>query len=74
MIELAWRHLLHQKGSPLAEWFWKRASDGRGDTRKTMIVTLALKLLIVLWRLATTGETPAGLRLRPAAPLTRLEQ
>ena len=67
MIELAWGHLLHQKGSPLTEWFWKRASDGRGGTRKTMIVALARKLLIVLWRLATTGETPAGLRLRPAA-------
>jgi transposase len=67
MIELAWGHLLFQKGSPLTEWFWKRASDGRGGTRKTMIVALARKLLIVLWRLATTGETPAGLRLRPAA-------
>ena len=67
MIELAWGHLLHQKGSPLTEWFWKRASDARGGTRKTMIVALARKLLIVLWRLATTGETPAGLRLRPAA-------
>ena len=67
MIELAWGHLLHQKGSPLTEWFWKRASDHRGGTRKTMIVALARKLLIVLWRLATTGETPAGLRLRPAA-------
>jgi transposase len=67
MIELAWGHLLHQKGSPLTEWFWKRASDARGGTRKTMIVGLARKLLIVLWRLATTGETPAGLRLRPAA-------
>ncbi len=66
MIELAWGHLLHQKGSPLTKWFWKRASDARGGTGKTMIVALARKLLIVLWRLATTGETPAGLGLRPA--------
>jgi transposase len=66
MIELAWGHLVHQKGSPLTAWFWKRASDGRGGTRKTMIVALARKLLIILWRLVTTGETPAGLRLRPA--------
>jgi transposase len=67
MIELAWGHLVHQKGSPLTEWYWKRASDGRGGTRKTMIVALARKLLIMLWRLVTTGETPEGLRLRPAA-------
>ncbi|MGV7219868.1 IS110 family transposase, partial [Bradyrhizobium sp. UFLA05-112] len=39
----------------------------RGGTRKTMIVALARKLLIALWRLVTTGETPAGLLLRPAA-------
>jgi transposase len=32
-----------------------------------MIVALARKLLIVLWRLAATGEMPAGLLLRPAA-------
>jgi transposase len=32
-----------------------------------MIVALARKLLIALWRLVTPGETPAGLLLRPAA-------
>jgi len=67
MIELAWGHLTHQKGSPLTAWFWRRTADARGGTRKTMIVALARKLLVVLWRFATTGETPAGLRLRPAA-------
>ena len=39
----------------------------RGGTRKTMIVALARKLLIALWRLATTGEIPQGVSLRPAA-------
>ena len=32
-----------------------------------MIVALARKLLIVLWRLATTGEVPGGLVVRAAA-------
>ena len=67
MSELAWGHRLHQKRSPLTECFSQRASDGSGGTRKTKIVALARKLLIVLWRLATTGETPAGLQIRPAA-------
>src|SRR5438046_7577570 len=67
MIELAWGHLLHQKDSALAEWYQKRTVDARGGTRKTMIVALARKLLIALWRLVTTGEAPAGLLLRPAA-------
>lgn len=66
MIELAWGHLVHQKGSALTAWYRKRTSDARGGTRKTMIVALARKLLIALWRLVTTGETPAGLLLRVA--------
>ena len=65
MIQLAWGHLLHQRDSALADWYRKRTADARGGTRKTMIVALARKLLIALWRLATTGEAPAGLLLRP---------
>jgi transposase len=66
MIQLAWGHLLHQKDSVLAEWYRKRTVDARGGTRKTMIVALARKLLIALWRLVTTGEVRPGLLLRPA--------
>ena len=39
-----------------------RAPRRRGETRKTMIVALARKLLIALWRLVTTGEVPRGRR------------
>jgi transposase len=67
MIQLAWRFLRFQKESALAQWFGARTADGRGSTRKTMIVALARKLLIALWRLATTGEIPQGVSLRPAA-------
>jgi transposase len=67
MILLAWRFLQFQKDSALAQWFNARTSNGRSATRKTMIVALARKLLIALWRLATTGEVPQGFALRPAA-------
>ena len=67
MIQLAWRFLRFQKQSALAQWFQARTADGRSGARKTMIVALARKLLIVLWRLATTGEIPQGVSLRPAA-------
>jgi transposase len=67
MIQVAWGHLLHQRDSALAEWYRRRTMDARGGARKTMIVALARKLLIALWRLAMTGEAPAGLLLRPAA-------
>nr|WP_235782964.1 hypothetical protein [Bradyrhizobium murdochi] len=56
MIQLAWRFLLFQKDSALAQCFRTRATDARGGTRKTMIVALARKLRIAFWRLTTTGE------------------
>ena len=67
MVQLAWRFLLFQKESALARWYRERTADARGGTRKTMIVALARKLLIALWRLVTTGEPPEGVLLRPAA-------
>jgi transposase len=67
MIQLAWRFLRFQKDSALAHWFCARAIDGRSGTRKTMIVALARKLLIALWRMTTTGEIAEGVILRPAA-------
>jgi transposase len=66
MIQLAWRFLMFQKDSALAQWYRARAAEARGATRKTLIVALARKLLIALWRLVTTGEVPEGVVLNPA--------
>jgi transposase len=65
MIQLAWRFLLHQKNSALTRWFRARTENARG-TRKPMIVALARKLLIALWRLVREGVVPDGIVLRPA--------
>src|SRR4051812_21682699 len=67
MVQLAWRFLRFQEGSGLAGWCRARTADARAGTRKTMIVALARKLLVALWRLVTTGEVPEGVVLRPAA-------
>ena len=67
MIQLAWRFLRFQKNSALAQWYQARTADRRGATRKTMIVALARKLLIALWRFATIGEPLDGVTLRPAS-------
>jgi transposase len=67
MIQLAWRFLMFQKKSALAQWYQRQTAGGRGSTRKTMIVALARKLLVALWRLVTTGEVPEGVVLRQAA-------
>ncbi len=66
MIQLAWRFLRFQKDSDLAMWFQQRTRGAASKTRKVLIVALARKLLIALWRLATTGEVPKGVQLRPA--------
>ena len=65
MIQLAWRFLIFQKDSALAQWYRRRTGNACG-TRKTMIVALARKLLLDLWRFATTGTVPEGVVLRPA--------
>ena len=66
MIQLAWRWLTFQKESALTVWFNAR-TEGAPGLRKKMVVALARKLLIALWRMTTTGEIPQGVVLRPAA-------
>jgi len=65
MIQLAWRFLMFQKTSALAQWFQARTENASG-TRKTMIVALARKLLIGLWRFVREGIVPEGIVLRSA--------
>jgi len=67
MIQFAWRFLNHQKDSDLAQWYQARVIAGK--KRKTMIVALARKLLVALWRFVTTGEVPQAIVLRPASCL-----
>src|SRR5882724_10510079 len=59
MIQLAWRFLMFQKDRTLAQWFRARTENARG-ARKTMIVALARKLLIALWRFVREGVVPDG--------------
>ena len=66
MIQLAWRFLWFQSDSALAQWYRARTEGATRGRRKALIVALARKLLIALWRLVTTGEMPDGVVLRPA--------
>ncbi len=65
LIQLAWRFLIFQKASGLAQWYRCR-TEAAPTRRKTMIVALVRKLLIVFLRLVTTGAVPDGLVLRAA--------
>jgi transposase len=67
MVQLAWRWLMFQKDSALARWFFQRTENASPLVRKKMIVALARKLLLALWRYVTTGEIPEGVTFRAAA-------
>ena len=59
-IELAWLWLRYQPGSALARWFHERVAGGKGRMRRIMIVAMARKLIVTLWRYVTTGAVPEG--------------
>jgi transposase len=59
-IELAWLWLRYQPGSALARWFHERVVGAEGRMRRIMIVAMARKLIVALWRYVTTGAVPEG--------------
>ena len=64
MIQLAWRFLMFQKNSALAQWFRARTENARGMQAHDR--GLGAQLLIALWRLVREGVVPDGVVLRPA--------
>ena len=63
LIQMAWRWLGHQPESALSIRFENRTAGARGRMRRVMIVALARKLLIALWRFSETGLVPTGTKL-----------
>ena len=66
MIQLAWRMVKFQPDSALVQWFKQRTENAK-RSRKPMIVALARKLIIALWRYANDGLIPEGFKLHSAA-------
>ena len=66
LLQLAWRWLRLQPDSALSCWFVERTGGAKGRIRKIMVVALARKLLVALWRYLETGELPAGARVAAA--------
>jgi len=60
MIQLAWLWLRQQPASALSRWFQERIRRNGGRLKKPMIVALARKLLIALWKYVTTGVVIEG--------------
>jgi len=66
MIQIAWLWLRHQPQSALALWYRARIKRTGGRLGKTMIIALARKLLVALWKYATAGVLIEGAVLKPA--------
>ena len=63
-IELAWLWLRYQPGSALARWFHDRTNGAKGRMRRILIVAVARKLIVALWRYLETGLAPDGAELK----------
>lgn len=59
-IEMAWLWLRHQPGSALARWFHERLGTAKGRMRRIMLVAMARKLIVSLWKYLADGVLPDG--------------
>jgi transposase len=60
MVELAWSWLRWQPDSRLSHWFNQRFAGTGKRLRRIVIVALARRLAIALWRYLEHGEIPDG--------------
>ena len=60
LVELAWLWLRHPPQSALALWFKDRVHRNGGRMKKTLVVALARKLLVALWKYVTAGVVVEG--------------
>lgn len=66
MIQLAWLWLQHQPGSALSVWFRERVQRSGGRGKKTVIVAMARKLLVALWKYSVHGVLVDGAETKAA--------
>ena len=67
MIQLAWLWPLHQPSSALTRWYLERTKGASKIQKKKMVVALARKLLVALWRYVDAGVVIEGAVLKRAA-------
>jgi transposase len=60
MVEAAWLWLRHQPQSALSRWYAQRTSGQAGRMRRIMLIALARKLAIALWRFVEKSQLPDG--------------
>jgi transposase len=60
LVQLAWLWLRHQPHSALSLRFKVRVKQNNGRLKKSTIVALARKLLVVLWKYLNAGVVIEG--------------
>jgi len=60
LIEIAWLWRKHQPASPLSRWYAARTRNQSPRIRRILLVAMARKLAITLWRYVETGVVPEG--------------
>jgi transposase len=60
LIEVAWLWQKHQPASPLSHWYIQKTTGQSSRMRRIMLIALARKLAIALWRYVETGLVPEG--------------
>ena len=67
LIEVAWLWRKYQPGSPLSRWYAAKTRDQSPRIRRIMLIALARKLAITLWRYVETGVVPEGVTMASRA-------
>jgi transposase len=67
LVELSWLWLRLQPNSAITQWFRERTQGAGKRGRRIMIVAVARKLAIALWRYVEFGELPKGATMKPVA-------
>ncbi|MBO9378862.1 IS110 family transposase [Sphingomonas histidinilytica] len=60
LVQVAWLWLRHQPDSELSRWFRARLAQSGGRQKKSMIIALARKLLVALWKYVSAGVVIEG--------------
>src|SRR5947209_9898118 len=68
LIEVAWLWRKYQPGSPLSHWYARKTADQSPRIRRIMLIALARKLAISLWRYVETGLVPDGAVMAKTTP------
>jgi transposase len=66
LIQLAWLWVRYQPSSDLTLWFKARVAQNGGRLKKPMIVAMARKLLVALWKYVHAGVVMEGAIMRAA--------